>query len=139
MTRRLDRLPQRPTGSPPRRCRRNSLPPISSRHSPPGKDVLSDVLRAIKLTGALFFWVDASSPWSVDVPRADAFAASILPSAQHVISYHIVIQGSGCISIGHGPPMEFTEGDILVIPHGDTYAMRSAPGCPVGSHPRRLA
>ena len=86
------------------------------------------MLRAIKLTGALFFWVDASSPWSVEVPRAEAFAHIILPSAQHVISYHIVIQGSGWVSIGDGPPMEFTEGDILVIPHGDTYAMRSAPG-----------
>jgi AraC-like DNA-binding protein/mannose-6-phosphate isomerase-like protein (cupin superfamily) len=98
----------------------------------PGKDVLSDVLRAVKLTGALFFWVDASSPWSVDVPRAEAFARIILPSAQHVISYHVVIQGSGCISIGDGSPHEFTEGDILVIPHGDTYAMRSAPGARSG-------
>jgi AraC-like DNA-binding protein len=94
----------------------------------PGKDVLSDVLRAVKLTGALFFWVDASSPWSVDVPQAEAFARIILPSAQHVISYHIVIQGSGCISIGDGTPLAFAEGDVLVIPHGDTYAMRSAPG-----------
>lgn len=94
----------------------------------PGKDVLSDVLRAVKLSGALFFWVDASSPWSVDVPQAEAFARIILPSARHVISYHIVIQGSGCVSVGDGPPLEFAEGDILVIPHGDTYAMRSAPG-----------
>jgi AraC-like DNA-binding protein len=94
----------------------------------PGKDVLSDVLRAIKLTGALFFWVDASSPWSVEVPRADAFAHLILPRAQHVISYHIIIRGSGWVSIGHSPPMEFAEGDILVIPHEDPYAMCSAPG-----------
>ena len=96
--------------------------------SAPGKDVLSDVLRAIKLAGALFFRVDASSPWSVEVPRADSFAHLILPRAQHVISYHIITQGSGWVSIGHSPPMEFTEGDILVIPHEDPYAMRSAPG-----------
>ena len=90
--------------------------------------MLSDVLRAVKLTGALFFSVDASSPWSVEVPQAEAFARIILPSAQHVISYHVVIQGSGCISIGDGPPLKFTEGDILVIPHGNAYAMRSDPG-----------
>ena len=131
MTWRLDRLPQRPFGShTPRREPAQQLiaagrpfPPVS-----PGKDVLSDVLRAVKLTGALFFWVDASSPWSVDVPQAEAFARIILPHAQHVISYHIVIQGSGWVSVGDGPPLEFAEGDILVIPHGDTYAMRSAPG-----------
>ena len=62
------------------------------------------------------------------MPQAEAFARIILPSAQHVISYHIVIEGSGCVSVGDGPPLKFAEGDILVIPHGDTYAMRSAPG-----------
>lgn len=93
----------------------------------PGKDVLSDVLRVIKLTGALFFQVNASLPWSVEVPRADSFAQLILPHAQHVISYHIITQGSGWISIGDSPPMEFDQGDILVITHEDPYAMFSAP------------
>jgi len=98
----------------------------------PGKDVLSDVLRAVKLTGALFFQVDASSPWSVEVPQVASFADVILPSAQHVISYHIIIRGSGWVGIGGSPPMEFAEGDVLVIPHGDPYAMRSTPGCRSG-------
>ncbi|WP_202311043.1 AraC family transcriptional regulator [Mesorhizobium sp. L-8-10] len=90
----------------------------------PGKDVLSDVLRAIKLTGALFFRVDASSPWSVEVPEAGLFAHTILPRSRHVVSYHIITRGSGWISVGGGSPTEFAEGDILVIPQGDRYAMR---------------
>ena len=94
----------------------------------PGKDVLSDVLRVVKLTGALFFRVDASAPWSVEVPLAHSFAHLILPRAQHVISYHVITEGSGWISIDRGPPVKFVEGDILVIPHGDSYAMRSTPG-----------
>src|SRR5262245_38872477 len=89
----------------------------------PGKDVLSDVLRAVKLTGALFFRVNASSPWSVEVPRASSFAEVILPRAQHVISYHIIIEGAGWVEIGGGAPIEFAEGDILVIAHDDGYAM----------------
>lgn len=94
----------------------------------PGRDVLSDVLRVIKLTGALFFQVDASSPWSVEVPEAGSFAHTILPRAQHVISYHIITKGSGWVTVGDDPPMEFTEGDILVIPQGDRYGMSGAPG-----------
>jgi AraC-like DNA-binding protein len=90
--------------------------------------VLSDVLRVIKLTGALFFKVDASSPWSVEVPWASAFAHIILPRAQHVISYHVITEGSGWVSIGEDRPIEFAAGDVLVIPHQDPYAMRSAPG-----------
>jgi AraC-like DNA-binding protein len=93
---------------------------------PYGKDTLSDVLRAIKLTGALFFGVEASSPWSVGVPQAHSFARIILPSAQHVISYHVITRGSGWVRIGNHSPVEFSEGDILVIPHEDAYAMCSA-------------
>ena len=38
---------------------------------PSGADPLSDVLRNVKLSGALFFVVDASTPWCVDVPHTD--------------------------------------------------------------------
>jgi AraC-like DNA-binding protein len=93
-------------------------------------DTLSDVLRVIKLTGALFFGVDASSPWSVEVPRARSFAKIILPCAQHVISYHVITRGSGWVRVGADPPVQFRDGDILVIPHEDPYAMYGAPGAP---------
>ena len=101
----------------------------------PAKDVLSDVLRVIKLTGALFFRVDASAPWSVEVPQARLFAQIILPRAQHVISYHIITQGSGWVSIHESPLTEFAAGDVLVIAHEDPYAMRSAPGVQSGLKP----
>lgn len=42
-------------------------------------DPLSDVLRTVRLTGSLFFLVDATSPWCVDVPEAGAFTEAILP------------------------------------------------------------
>ncbi|MCC2689060.1 MAG: Transcriptional regulator, AraC family [Rhizobiaceae bacterium] len=93
-----------------------------------GKDVLSDVLRVIKLSAALFFQVEASSPWSVEVPESGSFAGIILPGARHVISYHVITSGSGWISTGEDSPLPFSEGDVLVIPHGDGYAMRHAPG-----------
>jgi hypothetical protein len=90
-------------------------------------DPLSDVLRTVKLTGALFFLLDVSSPWAVEVPRASVFAPVILPGAQHVISYHVVAQGSGWVSRATDPPVRFAVGDVLVFPHGDRYAMLSAP------------
>ena len=91
-------------------------------------DPLSDVLRMVKLTGALFFVVDASSPWGVEVPPAEAFASSILPRAQHVVSYHVVLEGSGWAGIPSGPAARFEAGDILVFPHGDAYSMLSEAG-----------
>ena len=93
-------------------------------------DPLSDVLRAVRLTGALFFLVEASSPWGVDVPPASVFSPIILPRAQHVVSYHIVLAGSGWAGIPGVTSTWFEAGDILVFPHGDAYAMLSAPGQP---------
>jgi hypothetical protein len=61
-----------------------------------GTDPLSDVLRTVKLTGALFFLTDASFPWGVEVPHPDAFSSIILPRAQHVVSYHIILKGARC-------------------------------------------
>lgn len=48
-----------------------------------GADALSDVLRAVKLTGAVFVTVDVSPPWSAPVLSADTLRKIIMPSAQH--------------------------------------------------------
>lgn len=97
---------------------------------PAVSDPLADVLQRVKLTGALFFLVDATSPWCVSVPRAEAFAPIILPRAQHVVSYHVVVQGNGFASVPGSEPVAFESGDIIVFPHADAYEMASAPGVP---------
>ncbi len=89
-------------------------------------DVLSDVLRTVRLTGALFFPLKASSPWVDEVPPASAFASLLLPRAQHVVSYHVVRRGACWAGLVNGPPLHLEAGDILVIPHGDSYFMSSA-------------
>jgi AraC-like DNA-binding protein len=94
------------------------------------KDPLSGVLRTVKLTGALFFAVDATSPWGMEVPLANTFGPIILPRAQHIISYHVILQGSGYVAVSGMPPTRFEAGDIVVFPHGDAYAMLSRPGQP---------
>lgn len=91
-------------------------------------DVLSDVLRSVKLTGALFFPMQAASPWVDDLPEAAAYAPVILPGAQHVVSYHIVVDGSCWAAVRGVPPVRLEAGDIFVVPHGDPYVMSSAPG-----------
>ena len=91
-----------------------------------GADPLSDVLRTIKLKGALFFLVDATNPYCVEMPRTEDFAGIILPRARHVVSYHIAVEGRGLVSIPGTEPVEFAAGDIVVIPHGDPYRMASS-------------
>jgi AraC-like DNA-binding protein len=90
-------------------------------------DVVSDVLRTVKLTGALFFPLHASSPWADGIPAAAAFAPAVLRGAQHVVSYHIVMEGVCWATLPGSPPVGLGAGDIFVVPHGDPYVMASAP------------
>ena len=50
--------------------------------------------KRVKLTGALFFLVDARTPWVAEAPASADLAPAILPHAQHVVSYHVVSRGS---------------------------------------------
>lgn len=91
-------------------------------------DLLSDVLRTVRLTGALFFLWDVSWPFSTPVPNGRTFAPIVLPGAQQIVSYHIVTEGSCWGGVSGEPPVELCAGDILMIPHGDAYAMSNAAG-----------
>jgi AraC-like DNA-binding protein len=86
------------------------------------------VLRAVRLTGAVFFRVDATSPWVIEMPDTSALAPVTLPRAQHVISYHVVTHGSCWGMRLEGAPVKVEAGDVLVFPHGDPYVMSMAPG-----------
>jgi AraC-like DNA-binding protein len=89
--------------------------------------VLSDVLRAVRLTGAVFFRVEASAPWVMEIPEGAALAPSIPSGAQNVISYHIVT-GGACWAVSGGEEIVLEAGDVLVFPRGDAYVMSSARG-----------
>ncbi|MGQ7847667.1 AraC family transcriptional regulator [Granulosicoccus sp. 3-233] len=102
----------------------NALPLLCQEN---GKDPLSDVLQRIKLTGAVFHLVDATYPWGVEVPPARKYASIILPSAQHVVSYHIILKGSGWAIVPGMAAMRFEAGDILVLARGEPYSLLSSP------------
>jgi AraC-like DNA-binding protein len=92
-----------------------------------GADALSDVLRAVKLTGAVFVTIDVSPPWSAPVPSASTLAPIIMPSAQHLISYHLVTAGQCWAVPQQGAPARLEVGDVIVFPGGDPHVMCSNP------------
>jgi AraC-like DNA-binding protein len=81
------------------------------------------VLRGVRLTAAVFFRVEASSPWVIGVPDGATIARSLAPRAQHVISYHVVTNGRCWGGVPGEPPIALAPGDVLVLPRGDAYAM----------------
>lgn len=86
-----------------------------------GADVLSDVLRSVRLTGSMLFLVEATTPWRSWAPQAEAFRKVVLPASQHMVSYHIITRGRCWAGLRDAAPEQFDAGDVLVVPHGDAY------------------
>ena len=85
-------------------------------------DVLSEVLRAVRLSGAkVFFDMEAHSPWVGTTPPSAAIAGLVMPEAEHVICFHALTAGSCWAELADGssPPMPLSAGDIVIIPRGD--------------------
>jgi AraC-like DNA-binding protein len=91
-------------------------------------DVLSDVLRAVRLTGAVFFDFELSSPWVAEAPASREIAASVMPGAQRVIECHLIVRGGCWVQMIGGEPRRVREGDVILFPQGDPHALSSAPG-----------
>jgi len=98
----------------------------------PRMDPLSDLLRVVRLDGAFFYGVEASAPWSVETLASRDLRPRVLPSAEHLISYHILIEGSCFGGILGQEQVELGPGDAIVFPHGDAHVMSSARGLRTG-------
>jgi AraC-like DNA-binding protein len=91
-------------------------------------DVLSDVLRSVRLTGAVYFDFELSSPWVAEAPPSRDIASIVMPGAQRVIEYHLVARGACWGNVVDEPAIRLHEGDLLVFPQGDAHVLSSAPG-----------
>ena len=91
-------------------------------------DVLSDVLRSVRLTGAVYFDFELSSPWVAEAPASHEIASVVMPGAQRVIEYHLIARGA-CWGHAVGePPVRLKEGDLIIFPQGDAHVLSSEPG-----------
>ena len=109
-------------------------------------DALSDVLRAVRLSGAFFFDVQARAPWVAETPLGRSVVDAMFPGSDHLISYHAIMEGSCWCTLEGEEPIKLEAGDIVVLPHGDTHVlatevgMRKAPNMSIYRMPddRRL-
>ena len=93
-------------------------------------DALVDVLRAVHLTGTVFFDVEASAPWAAEAPPAYRVGPAIMPGIDHVIEYHVVTSGECWATLlgDETPPVRLGAGDVVAFPQGDAHVLSSAPG-----------
>jgi AraC-like DNA-binding protein len=93
-------------------------------------DALSELLRAVKLSGAVFYKSSCSAPWHLDAPPSRMFLPYIRARASHVIEFHHITEGTAFVKVGE-ETTPLAAGDIVMIPHGDAHVM----GAGVGGRP----
>jgi hypothetical protein len=94
-------------------------------------DVLSDVLHGVRLRGAVFYWIEAVPPWVAVAEAAQEVAAAVMPGAEHVMAFHVVVEGECWASLPNTGPERAQAGDVVIFPQGDAHAFTSAPDLPV--------
>ena len=95
-------------------------------------DVLSEVLKVVKLQGAMFYNGEFSSPWSVCSPPSRTVAPYLAPGAGHMIIYHLLTEGRASARLLDGERITLDAGDIVIFPHGDAHIIENGPpteGC----------
>lgn len=88
-------------------------------------DVLSDVLRHIRLEGAFFFHGEFREPWSVRTPNGEEAARLLYPPAKRLAILHLVLRGRCWAQVEGQPPLALEPGDAVVLPSGDAHLLAS--------------
>ncbi len=90
-------------------------------------DALSELLRVVKLSGAMFYKASCTAPWCFDAPPSNAFLPYVKADATHVIEFHHISDGNAYIRLGE-EVTPLSAGDIVMIPHGDPHRMGNGNG-----------
>ncbi len=91
-------------------------------------EVLSEVLKAVKLNGALFYNAEFSAPWCAQSVDPRTVTSYLLPKSGHVIIFHLLTEGRAYAQVeGDDRRIPLNAGDILIVPHGDAHILGNGP------------
>ena len=98
--------------------------PAGAAGAGPADDVLSQVLRTIRLSGSLQFCFMPSGAWQTDTAPA---MGALAPNASSAIPFHIVVEG-GCWLKMDGIDMALAAGDVVAFPFGTGHQLGAGSG-----------
>ena len=92
-------------------------------------DAVSDVLRVVRLGGAVYLNGEFTAPWCVIGQTNGALCAGYLPRSERVVSFHLITEGNCWARLAADPnsAIQVNAGELLVVPQGETHIMGSAP------------
>jgi AraC-like DNA-binding protein len=89
-------------------------------------DALSDVLKSVRLEGALYLNAEFTAPWCLRGRYGMASVRQRLAGAEHVVYFHLLTEGSCKVSLADGSDLlEVSAGDLVLFPQDDRHLMGS--------------
>ncbi|QJR15840.1 AraC family transcriptional regulator [Usitatibacter palustris] len=90
-------------------------------------DALSEVLRAVRLTGAAILNADCGAPWGMAVVSTTPLARGHIPDADNPAVFHLVVSGECWLMVGDAAPLRLRAGDVAVLAQGDAHRIGDKP------------
>ena len=91
-------------------------------------DPLSDVLRAVRLTGGVFIDAHFTAPWCITANMTADDCRPFLANPTQLIAYHFIVDGRMLLSVAGEPSVEVRAGEVVLLPRNDGHTMASASG-----------
>jgi AraC-like DNA-binding protein len=85
-------------------------------------DALSEALTSVRMTGAIFYHAECTSPWGFQVPHVRDVAHVLAPGTERLVAYHLVTEGKAIVGFAE-ELVPVSAGDVLIIPHGDAHTV----------------
>ncbi len=92
--------------------------------------MLSDTLRVIRLSGAIFFGAEFTAPFAIESPPPPHLAARLLPAADCLAIFHVLAQGECWLTVEGEAPLHVRQGDVIIFPHSQPHVIASRLGTP---------
>jgi AraC family transcriptional regulator, alkane utilization regulator len=91
-------------------------------------DVLSEVLRVVRLSGAIHFLAELQHPWAFSSSSHEILAARLKLPHGSVTPFHIFIEGGCHVTSGDLPTLRVERGDVIIFPRADVHVLASELG-----------
>lgn len=105
-------------------------PPAFLRETPvlqiiPGVDALSDALRVLHMTGAVFLDAEFTAPWCI-VSHGGHPVSPAYPDAPNTVFFHVLTEGRCKARLTAGrEEVALEAGDLIMLPRDDTHLLGS--------------
>ncbi|MFZ5890851.1 MAG: cupin domain-containing protein [Myxococcota bacterium] len=86
-------------------------------------DPLSEALRCVRFTGAIFLDAELGMPWGFASPPTRTTSHLLAPGAEHLVLFHLLVEGQASARVPGYDSVALEAGDIVVVARGDAHEL----------------